>query len=213
LSQYLQNSLDGPHTDFVKRHLRSCSVCRRELADREALARKRRSEQLQAISANPDFERLLTRVHREPMASERFDAAPPPGPGWSRSVEAALGPGRLILSVAIVFTALLIVFLWSGKPEVTPAMSGGRERYTDLNVRATFEAGLAIREIEALLAPFHGQILEGPDAQGVYLLRGRGLSTEQFLERLRRTGKVAVAEPVEPRGAKQAARPGVSGRP
>lgn len=197
LSRYILNALDGRRTDFVKRHLRTCSVCRRELAEMEALARHKRMAQLQDATP-PDIDRALDADRHEPPGGEHFvfPTPLPPRPHWSRSVETLLGPGRLLLSVALAFMLLLVYFLLSGRPEIVPVMSGAETRHADREVRAQFVPKVAAGEIEALLAPLRCDILAGPDKQGFYRLRGRGMSTEEFLERLRATGKIRVAEPV-----------------
>lgn len=204
LPWYLNRTLPAGEQEEVARHLEHCPDCRCELEEltqmKQALGSVYRSQPIPSATL---AQSVLAQVARD--ASRRFSpATAPEGPlatldEWFRSL---FQPQWVPTLAAVLLTAQFGLLFWltnappASEPVTTRAVGG-----PTLRVRVMFHEQATAAQIRAVLESVRGQISEGPDASGAFLLHIPGTPdmTAPVLELLKsRPDVVSRAEPMAP---------------
>lgn len=207
LPWFVNGTLVGTEAERVREHLRVCLECRRELAAQRSLLAAVRHEPRMEISPRPSFERLMARIEREDRRDATDSEARPakldqPQPSQrSRKPARWRGVYALAASLTAVGIGLGIVLHVGGEsfePSYrTVAAAGSLGQFGPRDVRVVFAERIPEQGIAELLHTVGAEIVDGPNAIGVYTVRlGDGVtSVAQAIDVLRRDARVQLAEP------------------
>jgi hypothetical protein len=205
LPWFVNKTLDDAETKAVEHHLKVCLVCNREIAKLQRLSLAvKQADAPEASSAQASFSRLQARIH----GPARMAAA-----GLHKQVK----PERRRFNIAFptfsyrIAAALLLGFLLiPGYLFVDGAKKQPENRYRTLasseiiparndQIRVAFSDSTDSGQKTSLIGSIAGEIVEGPNAMGVYLIRlKQGSDPQQVLETLttlRKNPEVVFAEP------------------
>ncbi|HXO19806.1 MAG TPA: zf-HC2 domain-containing protein [Thermoanaerobaculia bacterium] len=206
---YVNGTLAAAERERVEEHLAQCAGCRGEAAAARELGRAFREEEEFAPSPHPlQLARLLARideVERQRSRPLRF----------LRALKAR-GPRTLLASssrpvrrlVAAQAAALLLVLGAAGALGWKILRQAPPSTFVTLadpapaaQIHVVFAEEASERQIQALLASVHGQIVAGPSPLGVYTLQvpapaASGDSLAVVLDHLRRSREVSFVVPM-----------------
>lgn len=190
----VNDSLRGSEREAVRAHATSCIICRRELAELEALHQS--IQTMKAEAPPPDMRRINARIDAQ-LERESL----------GRNLLAALGrlfesPWRVAFaaqSVALVAIAALWLQAGNGEPEFqTLTTSAGLP--TGHYLRVVFDPTVDRQEIDALLADAKLGVAAGPTERGVITLRFADevgeADREAMAETLRADARLLFVQPV-----------------
>ncbi|MFO1417507.1 MAG: zf-HC2 domain-containing protein [Methylotetracoccus sp.] len=210
LPWFVNGTLVGTEAERVREHLRVCLECRRELATQRSLLAAVRHEPRMEISPRPSFERLMARIEREDRRDETHSAATPMIVDEPRASQRPRKPARWrgVYALAASLTAVgvgLGVMLHVGGDAFEPsyrtvAAAGSLGQFSPRDVRIVFAERTPDQGIAELLHAVDAEIVDGPNAIGVYTVRlGDGIgNVAQAIDVLRRDTRVQLAEPAAP---------------
>ena len=184
LPWYINGTLADAELDLVKQHLRICITCRRELAVQQRISETIRNPSSMNLAPQTSFLRLMKRIDREgrQVNSRKrwWNSARTHCAGLAYRLSAIPVPWRtwIALPLLLLFIGLLtpLARLWLAPmsrepqyhtladPHSVPA--AGRN-----DIRIVFAEMMVEEQIQQLLLPVHGQIVEGPSAIGAYTIR------------------------------------------
>jgi hypothetical protein len=161
----VNHSLSGGEREAVQAHAKSCIICRRELAELEAL--QQAVEAVPAEMPSPDMRRINARIdaqlERESRARNLLE-------GLSDLFASPWRVAFAAQSLALVAVATLWLQAGTGEPEfrtLTTTASLPSGHY----LRVVFDPTLEQEAIDALLADIGLGLAAGPTGRGVVTLR------------------------------------------
>lgn len=213
LPWYLNQSLEQDEQRQVETHVAHCLLCRHELVSLGKLAK--------AVTFASDLdlasEASLAGLHAKLQArtAGRFPAAPPIKPSLigrfgnyasqrSRLTRLSSHPGtRFAVAASLFLTVITLTvgFVQSPAPADYYTLSAEKpELPAGANLRVVFSKTLPDSDIDTMLAPIHGQRIDGPNNVGAFTVRIKPYSDNQDLQNaltyLRSRQDVVLAEPV-----------------
>lgn len=167
LPAFANGTLSGAERSYVTEHLALCAQCRRELEECQRLGAELREVYAGEGAPSP----AVWRTVRGHVARER------PGIRWLATLDNAL---RALLrpSFAPTFALLLLVAQFG----LLAWIFGGAERNVtgEVTTRSVAPAGMRVRvalqpqasaaDVASLLRELRGRIVDGPDANGFYVV-------------------------------------------
>ena len=163
----VNGSLDTDELAAVRDHASSCVICRRELAELEALHETIDRVGSAAPVPAPDMRRINARI--DALIARQNSVK-----GFlSKLQEFFSTPWRLaFVAQSVALVAIMFVWLWPEPPEpafetLTEAQSLPQGHY----LRVVFDPTLDAPDIDALLYEADLELFAGPSARGVYTLR------------------------------------------
>jgi hypothetical protein len=215
LPWYVNDTLTKDERRLVEEHFQVCAVCKTERAVMQKLSAFNRQSAVPEISAQASFSRLMQRIDNETKDNrikKLFRCYRTKFFHVLSSLVGFLPPKPIPLAAALVlllFSAPAVIVLEpgsSGPPEAsyrTLSDSNSLENIGANDIRVIFAENLGLEARARLLAAVHGEIIDGPNARGLYLIR---LSLAQdskpdvakAIAALRREAGVLFAEPALP---------------
>ena len=197
LAWLASGSLDADERDAVRSHAASCVICRRELAELEALRVCIAVDAAAAPVPAPDMRRINARIddHLERTA-------------WPQRSLASLrqlfaSPWRVAFALQTLML-LVIAVVWLTPPPSEPAfrtLTDPESLPSGHYLRVVFDPTLADDEIGALLEASGLTLAGGPSDRGVMTLRFDDASGEDerndAIDKLRADDRILFAQPVE----------------
>lgn len=192
LPWYVNGTLAAEEIARIEAHLSECAECRAELESEHSLAR--------GIATMP-----LGVEHGWSSMKRQMSADPPPQPvpeeqsflrrripiGWALAV-----PLAAAAAVALMFTVLPV-----GTPtEQTYHALGSPAADNQGNLVVLFKPDSTEQQIRVVLTANNARLVDGPTAAGAYILQVEDARRDQALQRLRQSGQIVLAEPLEPAG-------------
>ena len=190
----VNDSLRGSEREAVQAHATSCIICRRELAELEALRHSIQS--MKAEAPFPDMRRINARIDAQLDRESR-----------SRNLLAALGrffesPWRVAFaaqSVALVAVAALWLQAGNSEPEFQ-TLTSTEALPTGHYLRVVFDPTVERQVIDALLAEAKLGVAAGPTERGVITLRFADevgeADREAMADTLRGDARVLFLQPI-----------------
>lgn len=224
LPWYINDSLGGRQKALVDEHVRSCIVCRRELATEARTLAAFRNESPLDQSVNAGFERLHGRIAARAAHRSRRSIYGTAGLAWTRVLDVARTFSGSRLRTALIALPLVAMAIAFGLTQIQPLQPPGSE-YLDSrtasavdgyqtlsnpiegvatpdDVQLIFARGTSIGTIEGLLESLPAKIIAGPNGAGVYTVRLLGVSADSERQAvilgLRGRQEVFFAEPAQP---------------
>jgi hypothetical protein len=183
-------------------HLRACKACEEELALQERARALMRSDDGLMLAPQSGWQKLSQRLDSDAAGAHEAHPLQPlasaiPRARWPRWI--AIAAGLQAVALALVFAAQYIVS--SDDPAAaryetltaeSPIASSGPV------IRLVFHAGVALRDVNALLRAVDAQVVAGPSEAGVYTIalkdRHAAPEIDAALARLRADPRVVFAE-------------------
>jgi hypothetical protein len=205
---------------LVEDHFQTCALCRTEQADLQTLAAVNRHIAVPELSAQASFGRLLQRIDSE-AENIRFPVKQPAPRYWTKFFHALPSFSGFLPPTPMAFAATLVVLLLSApavivletgdsaSPEASYRTLSNRnvlENFGADDIRVIFAENLDSAARTRLLAAVRGEIIDGPNARGLYLIRiaappGAEADITEAIAALRRETGVLFAEPALPLSA------------
>jgi hypothetical protein len=208
LPWYVNKTLNGAETKRVENHLKVCLTCRREIAVLHKLAEAVQQEGSLDSAAQASFSRLKKRLHSPDETSrEKAQKVVDLAAQRKRSGRFWLGhpvlPRPALALAAVLLLSLLIPrFMGTGDSQMNEyrTLSNAEIPVTSKNtIRLIFANDTRQLQINEILASVHGQVVDGPSAQGVYTVAIEGEPASEnvlaLVESLRKNANVIFAEP------------------
>ena len=213
LPWYTNDSLMDHEKNLVKNHLRVCLTCRKELVTQQMLAKNLQHTPLVEISSAPSFERLMLRIQADDKQTQAIirnnKNSSFTWSGWLDSFLDSITARRLTVAIASVLMILTLPYVLHEKPLTdlqqfhTVSNAGSLDEFTKNDIHVVFTDQLTKPQIEALVKPLHGYIVQGASTSRVYTIRINDAeqpdqSVALAIERLRANKSVLLAEPALP---------------
>jgi hypothetical protein len=205
LPWYVNKTLHGAENETVENHLKVCLTCRRELASLQKLAEAVRQEGSFDSTMQVSFSQLKKRIHKPddlnlaetPKVSARSDHRK-----WVSKIKVM--PRSAFAMAAVVLLSLLLPrfidtshFLTNDYRTLSNGdnpVSGGKN-----TISVIFSTDTEKGQIDKILALIQGQVIDGPDKQGIYKIAIAGTpAAKDILEKvssLRNNPNVLFVEP------------------
>lgn len=207
LPWYANGTLREAEAEMVRKHLRICLRCHREMAIQYALAKNLREDMSLEIPPQPSFERLMSRVRRDERRAGT--AAGFFRTGWFAWLRDFSSPAYLTAAAVSGVLAVTLSFLLGETPVGlsagyrTVADRGSFDPYTSRDIRVAFGGQATETQIAEILNSVHGQIVAGPTPLGVFTVRIASAGAPEYpvsqpIARLRENPAVILAEPALP---------------
>jgi hypothetical protein len=204
LPWYVNKTLHGTEMIMVENHLKVCLTCTRELASLRKLAAAVQREVSIDSSAQAAFAQLKKRIHGTNETSHEnatIVIALPVQRKWFGKIWRLPRPA-LALAAVLLLSLLIPRFNDTGKIQMNQyrTLSNAENPAVSQNtIRVIFSNNTGQPQINEILASVHGQIIDGPTAQGVYTVAIKSeLTSKKVLEMvssLRKSDNVIFAEP------------------
>ncbi len=204
LPWYVNKTLHGAEVKMVENHLKVCLTCRRELATLHKLATAVQQDGSIDTVAQASFSHLIKRIH-SPDANDREKAQkviPLPLQRKAYGKIWRLPRPALALAAVVLLSLLIPRFIDTGNFQMNEyrTLSNAENPAISQNtLRVIFLNDTKQPVIDEILASVHGQIVDGPTAQGVYTVAIQGdLAAKNVLDiiaSLRKSTNVIFAEP------------------
>jgi len=204
LPWYVNKTLHGAEISRVENHLKVCLTCRRELATLHKLAAAVQQEGSIDTVAQASFSHLKKRIHSPDATGHKNPpkamALPSQRKGQGKIWR--LPRPALALAAVVLLSLLLPRFINTGNIQMNDyrTLSNAENPVSSQNtLNVIFSNDTKQPKINEILASVHGQIVDGPTAQGVYTVAIEGeLAADNVLDRvasLRKNAHVIFAEP------------------
>jgi len=184
LPWYVNGTLSGTDRTAVATHLQECPSCRTELDELIRMG----AQIKQAIHAEPSpsaslADTVLSRV-RETVQRDQAHLHPSPAitvesHSFVRSIDLWLRnlflPQWVPTLIATLVVAQLGVLLWAVSQRIPSVEVGGSITSRGLGsptarFRVEFQPSASMQQIQTLLQGMHGRVLDGPTADGAYIM-------------------------------------------
>jgi hypothetical protein len=163
----VNDSLATAERDAVREHASNCVICRRELAQLEALERSIAAERAQAAVPAPDMRRINARIDAGLERGRRAAAA-------MRRIRAWLEDPWFVAFATQTLVVIVMASSWllsrTPEPEFT-TLTAPEVLPAGHYVRVVFDPTLDAGGLAALLDDRQLSIVAGPSERGVYTLR------------------------------------------
>jgi len=206
LPWYLNGKLAEGERIEVERHLSNCPECRRELESLSEVRTQTR-DMLAAVPGPSDRVRqaVMQQIRRSPSAAEEAASAasgrakPTPGrsPGLLDRFAEALGalfrpqwvPALAVLLIVGQAGALAWLAGGSGPPAAPGGEPGGLGQRgvgsAPVRLRILFGPTASVRDVAAAIHDLGGRIVDGPTAEGAFVIELQAASPQETSSRLR----------------------------
>lgn len=204
LPWYVNKTLHGAEINRVENHLKVCLTCRRELATLHKLAAAVQQEGSIDSVAQASFSQLKKRIHSPDAAGQEKAAKVMALPVQRKAYGNTWRLPRPALALAAVILLSLLIprFIDTGNFQMNEyrTLSNAENPAMSQNtLRVIFSTDTGQPKINEILASVHGQIIDGPSAQGVYTVAiDSELASKNVLDKvasLRKNAHVIFAEP------------------
>lgn len=196
LPWYVNGTLEAVERVSVEAHLAACPACQAELASERRLA-----EEVAAmpVAPAPGWAVLLSRLEaagrpRRTLAMRLAEAFAGLVRGWRERPAWAVPALAAQLGLIGVFAALALAPRQA--PERYVALSASRPAPA-ANVIVMFRPETREAELRAVLRAADARLVGGPTAADAYLLQVPAATRAAAISRLRASGEVSLAEPVD----------------
>ena len=193
----VNESLDAEQRDAVGAHASSCVICRREIAELEALHRSIRNRPAEEVIPAPDMRRINARIDAQLDRESRPVRVLADLRRWFGS------PLRIAFFVQTV-VLLAVAVAWLGPDEPDPVfrtLTNTATLPSGHYLRVVFDPTIEEPGLAALLESAGLSVVSGPSERGVVTLRfadGMGIADRDAITRqMRDDSRVLFAEPVE----------------
>lgn len=201
LPWYANGTLAPGEQGRVRAHLTTCGSCAAALRDDQAIREAFTAPSPAPMLDEVGLARLKQRVRAEKQSATVPAIAPP-------AVRRGLAARPALVAAALILIAAPIAF--------TVHLGGSGRQFHTLSseppsaishhgndVRIVFASSLTAAERQALLAPFAGIVLDGPNSVGAYTVRLQAVepdprALQKALDLLRQQQSVRLAESIAP---------------
>ena len=208
LPWYVNKTLLSDENIQVKTHLKSCLICRIELTNLQKLSASIRQEDSFAPVAHASFLQLKNRIHKT-EAQTREKNGMLDGLLACRQWFANLNPRSLavfspsfalasilVLTYSLISPAFFAEKNISATSEFRTLSNTKRITVNENEIRLVFSSEITQKQIMQILASVQGEIVAGPNSQGVFRVRvGTSKDVIKTLSLLRNNTHVVFAEP------------------
>jgi len=217
LPWYVNGALDGSERQRVEQHVRSCILCRRELAFESTTLNLFRNDNALDQSANAGFEHLRSRIaSAAPRGTAASRAFRPPVRWLEKLYGMIAGPNlhpllvAVPLALGVVAIALTMLMPRTGTDltltgNATPGyktLSNERAVANPDDIHVIFSPGTDPGAVDELLESLPAEVVRGPNDSGVYTLRllhaPAAGERQAALVALRKRPEVVFAEAAQP---------------
>jgi len=204
LPWYINNSLHRDEIKKVENHLKVCLTCRRELATLHKLAAAVQQEGTIDSAAQASFSQLKKQIHSSnKVIQEKAPKVVALPVQRKRYGNFKFLPRPALALAAVLLLSLLIPrFIDTGNSpmhEYRTLSNAENPAISQNTIRVIFSSDTKQLQINEILASVHGQIVDGPTAQGVYTVSiDSELASKNVLDKvasLRKNAHVIFAEP------------------
>lgn len=208
LPWYVNKTLRDHELKAVEKHLKICLICRREIATLHKVSLAVNKADALDSAAQASFSRLKNRLHQPEAPALAQACARTAGvkkstqPKWYQKLNLDYFRWSQMAAVALSFLALiLLVPVYHidsplQKSDFRTLSSSENASFNANEIKVIFAQGFSQQQISQVLEPVHGQIANGPSAEGVYLIRVTEAKTVfDALTQLRKNSGVLFAEP------------------
>lgn len=217
LPWYANGALEGSERLRVEQHVRSCILCRRELAFESATLDLFRNENALDQSASAGFEHLRTQIATATPRNSAARRALRPPVRWLEklygmvaspyrrpllvAVPLALGVVAIGLAMLLPRTGADLAVSGTATPDFETLSSEHAVASPD-DINVIFHPGTDAGAIDELLGSLPAEVVRGPNGAGVYTLRLRHMTTagerQATIVALRNRPEVDFAEAAQP---------------
>ncbi|MGH8498384.1 MAG: anti-sigma factor family protein [Methylococcales bacterium] len=206
LPWYVNKTLHDPEMKAVEKHINVCLTCRREIAALQKLSLAVNQVDIIDSAAQASFARLKARIHRTgntemKIATERNDRS-----GkfkWYRKFRFTFPSlSKPLFAVPIMLIILIPGYFIAGKlfeSNYRTLSSSENLSISKNEIRVVFQESANKRQRDSVIQSVNAEIVDGPDARGVYLIRLKQASDAthilETISSLRKTSSVIFAEP------------------
>lgn len=211
LPWFVNKTLSGAERIRVENHLKVCLTCRREIAGLIKLSEAVQQDGSLDSAVQASFSQLRKRI--ELTAPDVQEVMPPTvnlpvRRKWTDKPvlkHLAMEPQALALAAVLILSLLVNGYFYTGKmlnndyrtlSDTTTSIAGKND------IKVVFADKTDQQQLNKILTSVHGQIVEGPSAQGVYTVRiEEKFAAANLLEtitQLRENPNVIFAEPAAP---------------
>jgi anti-sigma factor RsiW len=181
LPWYVGGTLGDGERLFVEAHLRECAECRSELESVEDVRQRTRAMFGSGLAPS-------ARLHAEVMARVRESppTAPTPLQSFAEALQWLLRPKwapALAALLIVVQAGALGWFVLQGSPQ--PEVRTRSVEAAAARIRVVFNPNATEAEIRAALTALGGRIVDGPSADGVYVIELPAVEPTILSQRLR----------------------------
>jgi hypothetical protein len=196
LPWYVNDTLEASERADVEAHLPACAPCQADLALERRLAADVAGLSVETAQG---WAALLARLQAErrpsPGLGERIAMVfAGLGAGWRSRPAWAVPALAAQIGLVGVFAALLLAPRQAPEPYVALAAS---RPVPPANVIVIFRPETTEARLRAILRQADARLVGGPTAADAYLLQVPAETRRASLDRLRATGQIALAEPVD----------------
>jgi hypothetical protein len=206
LPWYVNNTLSALETKAVESHIKVCLTCKRELAQLNKLAYAVANTDTLSSAAQASFSQLQKRIHQHESSFEK-----PRIPAKSTSLQRFIANGLNFFNKPYLVPAMMALFLTASIPSYLVfdqfrgneyrTLSNSQNLDQSNDIKIIFADSVDRQEIKLLIQQAHGQIIDGPTKDGIYLIRLQEIGKDQnrpildTLNSLRKNTNVVFAEP------------------
>jgi hypothetical protein len=189
LPWYVTGRLEPEEQARVQAHLSGCPECQAE-----AELQRRLAPEIGGLPLDVDagWRRMRQRIEAEqaaPMRARAAALARPLATGWTPWLGWAMA------------ASLLVVVMIARLPSDAPGqyhVLGSRQTAQPGNVMVIFKPETTERQLREILRTDGARLVDGPTAAGAYVLNVAAGERPAALTRLRASGQVLAAEPIDP---------------
>ncbi len=212
LPWYVNGTLQTGEKSLVETHLKVCLQCRAELVEQQKISLMVNSEDPFTVKADASFSLLQSRIHRgHPLSADQagkgsvFTGFVQRIAGFFKTAElfrhAFFAPAMIALLGVIFFIRADHSGSYPDQEHQFRTLSSSQRSQLKSNeIRVVFAGNVQKTRMAEIIAPFDGEIISGPSAQGVYIIRvdmnaGKGKDISGLVAGLRNNSDVIFAEP------------------
>ena len=209
LPWYVNLTLADLEKAQVDAHLKNCIRCRMELADLQKMSSLVRTADSNPASAELAYAGLKSRIQDSKKLTEAQVRRQYLAVAQTVATRKTKIGFRIPVFAQAAVILLMIGFLWflgnlGNSPEIDHEFhtlsSDEKSPLKENELRVVFVDRVSDDQIDQILKPFHGKIIAGPNAQGVYIvgilpriIQERGIGP--VMEGLRENKQIIFAEP------------------
>jgi hypothetical protein len=196
---YANGTLSAEERAMVEEHLKTCGACRQELQFLRNVNAAMTGLDEDVPAVEPSFAKVWTAIEtsetREPAA--RWSLA-----SWFRQIWNPSAPAvRLVFAAQLLIILLLGVYVWRAR-QVAPAfntLSGPEVTTGGARLTVSFAANTSVAQMNQILTAVGGQIVSGPSASGIYIVRlslaeTQDAQVQATIDELRTNGAIRFVE-------------------
>lgn len=206
LPWYVNKTLHDPEMKAVEKHINVCLTCRREIAVLQKLSLAVTQVDIIDSAAQASFARLKARIHRTGNAEMKITRERNDHSGqckWYRKFCFTFpGLSKPLFAALIILIMLIPGYFIAGKlleSNYRTLSSSENPSISTNEIRVVFLESMNKQQRNSVIQSVNGEIVDGPDARGVYLIRLKQASDAKHIletiSSLRKNSNVIFAEP------------------